>query len=99
MAKSSKIEWRVTVTDLSSGTENRAKVRADGPVDAMNLHIQAMRRRRLIDDSIQHMPEASAYWRDGNGPGYDAHIGPGGVTERGWPNVTHRLYVRPESMY
>ncbi|MGK3981328.1 hypothetical protein WMF38_57555 [Sorangium sp. So ce118] len=99
MAKSSKIQWRVTVTDFATGAETFAKVRADGPVDAMNLHLQAMRSQGLVGDSVKHMPEASAYWRDGNGPGYDAHVGPGGITESGWPNVTHRLYVRPESIY
>jgi hypothetical protein len=98
-SKSKKIEYRVNVTEFAASyvdnRESHVVVKATSARAAADAHIKAMRASGVITDDIRPAGGFSRTWTDINGDGCDDCIGRSADAS----GLTHRIYVRPESMY
>lgn len=96
--RAKRIGYRVNVTEFAENyrdnKDSHAVVKAASAREAAELHIKAMRRLGLGDE-IQPVGGFARTWSDVNGDGCDMSIGRSADAT----GLTHRLYVRPESMY
>lgn len=99
MAKAKKVEYRVNVTRFADNyihnVETHVVVKATSASQAAELHIKALRKLGAIGEDIQPVSGFSRAFADCNGDGFETCIGRSADAA----GVTHRLYVRPESMY
>ena len=98
-SKTKRIDYRVNVTEYAASyvdnKESYVVVKATSARAAADAHIKAMRAAGIIGDDVGQFGGFSRTWTDIHGDGCDSSIGrsPDAV------GLTHRLYVRPESMY